>query len=325
MQGPATLNSSPSISIAAGATLDATQGSGCEPRHLHADQRSKPQRWWSAERALTATAATITPLSGGSLTVGGLATLNAGTVLNLGIGDNTQQLLVTTGMTINGAVKINVPLLGSVSPTGGANSDGFYQIINANTAITNPNNLSLAAVTVRGEALDTTAAATTGVVNVSVGAANALTWVGGGTNQWNVNSSKNWNNTNTSAADVFYNMDTVTFDDTSANKTVTLVGSLAPTGTAGYTFPDPRPPGPGLYGGGTPSMPGDREHHGHYTFAGTGSIIGAPASSSRRRHVEHRHRQFLRRRRHCAGARTPLGIVSIHQGTINVTRRGADQ
>ncbi|MGA2254746.1 MAG: hypothetical protein ABSG53_08805, partial [Thermoguttaceae bacterium] len=86
----------------------------------------------------------------------------------------------------------------------------------------------------RGETLDTTSVP--GTVQIDVGTPASLIWApSAGNSKWSVNSDKNWNNSGTQ--DVFYQMDTVTFDDTGVGVnggTVTLVGNLAPSGTAGY-------------------------------------------------------------------------------------------
>ncbi|MGA2254745.1 MAG: autotransporter-associated beta strand repeat-containing protein [Thermoguttaceae bacterium] len=114
LTGPATLATSPAISIASGATLDAIALAAGLTRT--ANQSLGGGGTLSGN--LTATGATITPDVGNSLTVSGSAVLNSGTVLNLGIGDGTQQLLSVGGnLTASGTVTINAPLLGnSVTP-----------------------------------------------------------------------------------------------------------------------------------------------------------------------------------------------------------------
>ena len=90
--------------------------------------------------------------------------------------------------------------------------------------------------------LDRTASgAVGGYIQLIVGgnAAN-LTWVGAlNSAAWELNGTANFNNAGT--GDVFKNLDSITFDDTSANRTVTLTGSLAPRlitvdTTLGYTL-----------------------------------------------------------------------------------------
>jgi autotransporter-associated beta strand protein len=85
--------------------------------------------------------------------------------------------------------------------------------------------------------------ANTITLNVSGGPAANLSWSGDGVgNLWNLHSTFNWNNGGGANNSEFYNLDTVTFDDTgSASSPVSLVGSLLPAsvtvnGTKSYTF-----------------------------------------------------------------------------------------
>ena len=59
-----------------------------------------------------------------------------------------------------------------------------------------------------------------------VGTGSSLTWVGDGSaNKWDLTNSPDW-----SGSQVFYQNDSVTFDDSSSNPTVNLTGTLAPNG-----------------------------------------------------------------------------------------------
>jgi autotransporter-associated beta strand protein len=89
---------------------------------------------------------------------------------------------------------------------------------------------------------DTTTAANTITLNVS-GATAYLTWSGDGLgNVWNLHQAQNWSDGGAANNAQFYNLDTVTFDDSgSASPAINLVGSLLPTsvaisGTKSYTF-----------------------------------------------------------------------------------------
>ena len=74
----------------------------------------------------------------------------------------------------------------------------------------------------------------------------SLTWIGNVNNNWNVNGDANW-----SGSEKFFNLDSVTFDNTSTNpNAVQLVGNLQPT-----------------------SVTVDATRN--YTFAGSGSITGS--------------------------------------------------
>jgi autotransporter-associated beta strand protein len=75
-------------------------------------------------------------------------------------------------------------------------------------------------------------------VNAIVGGSNAnLVWAGGGGNVWDVITSANWND----GAEKFYQADAVTFDDTTANTTVTVSTPVFPASVvvssdANYSF-----------------------------------------------------------------------------------------
>jgi len=63
-------------------------------------------------------------------------------------------------------------------------------------------------------------------IQLQVGAGSTLTWAGDGTaNLWDLTNSPDWN----AGADIFYQNDSVTFDNTSSNLTVNLTGTLLPT------------------------------------------------------------------------------------------------
>jgi autotransporter-associated beta strand protein len=68
-------------------------------------------------------------------------------------------------------------------------------------------------------------------INVDIKAGLNLDWSGAVSGEWNLNSAKNWTNS-TSAEDVFFNFDRVTFGDTGANPAVALAGKLAPAAVA---------------------------------------------------------------------------------------------
>ena len=135
---------------------------------------------------MTATGATITPPTGGSLTVTGNTVLNSGTVLNLGIGDGTQQLLSIGGnLTANGTVTVNAPLLGNTTVT----PSGTYPIIQYSGSLVGGSSLKLASVIFRGESIDTTSVP--GTVQVDVGTPANLIWApSAGNSLWNVNSTE---------------------------------------------------------------------------------------------------------------------------------------
>jgi len=78
----------------------------------------------------------------------------------------------------------------------------------------------------------------------------SITWTGTNGSTWDNNTTINWNNAGT--PEKFVTLDDVIFDDTSANGTVNLSGSLQPgsvtvnNGSTAYTFG-----GSGQFGGST--------------------------------------------------------------------------
>lgn len=62
-------------------------------------------------------------------------------------------------------------------------------------------------------------------ITLSFVAGDSLTWTGATDGNWDINATQNWNN---GAATNFFNLDSVTFDDTGANKDVNLVSEVAP-------------------------------------------------------------------------------------------------
>ena len=91
--------------------------------------------------------------------------------------------------------------------------------------------------------LETNTMPSTVTLNVSGGPAAFLTWSGDGVgNVWNLHQASNWNDGNGANDAQFYNLDTVTFDDSgSASPAINLVGDLLPSvvnvyGAKNYTF-----------------------------------------------------------------------------------------
>ena len=108
-------------------------------------------------------------------------------------------------------------------------------------------------------------------------------------------------------------MDTVTFDNSGVGVnggTVTLVGNLAPSGTAGYAGSAAPPT--------TTAVTVNTS--GTYTFTGTGSIVGATSLS-----MSGGGTLNIANTNSFGGidpSGNPYGVVSIHQGTINVLPGG---
>ncbi|MES2594521.1 MAG: autotransporter-associated beta strand repeat-containing protein [Verrucomicrobiota bacterium] len=125
---------------------------------------------------------------------------------------------------VGGDLTFSAPSVIDVTPTGHPLT-GIYRLFNYTGALvgdvgtlsfTNPTRYSLS--------LDTT---TPGQVNLVVGGSLAnLTWSGNGTtNVWDNTTPASWN----TGAETFFHTDAVTFDDSSANTSVTLAGTLLPS------------------------------------------------------------------------------------------------
>ncbi len=215
--------------------------------------------------------------AGGSLTVGrstaaaadvlGAVTANTGATLNIGANSAARTATFGNGLTLNSA-EMNIDL-GSTTTAGAGVNDlaaimGDLTAAGANRISIRPIATSLAAGnytlatyggTLTGSAanlsvvnasnfrqtftIDTTTTAGTVLLNVAGGSGN-LTWVGdGGTNTWNVNGATNWTD---GAAQKFFDLDTVTFDDSgSATPAVNIIGPVTPGGLTvssgqNYTF-----------------------------------------------------------------------------------------
>jgi autotransporter-associated beta strand protein len=129
--------------------------------------------------------------------------------------------------------------------TNGSLGGGIYPLIDGgnNTALSSAAfTHNLPATTRQSFAITSSAnGATTPFVQLAVtGNSQNLTWTGAAGNSWNLNSTASWALTGGPAT--FYNLDAVTFDNTTANGSVTLIGTLQPqsvtvaNSTTAYTF-----------------------------------------------------------------------------------------
>jgi len=149
----------------------------------------------------------------GVITIGGNLTLTGGTV----------QVINNGAALANGTYKIVGVPSGTISGLGSALAvSGFDQPGQAAALVANAGELDLVVATYVSQ---------------------NLLWVGdgGGSGLWNVNSDADWYDNTSAAISVFHNADNTTFDDTSANQTVNLTGTLSPNtvtvnGTKNYTF-----------------------------------------------------------------------------------------
>ncbi|GEP43941.1 beta strand repeat-containing protein [Brevifollis gellanilyticus] len=137
---------------------------------------------------------------------------------------------------VGGDLTVSAPSIIDVTPTGHPLT-GSYRLFNYTGALVGDlGTLSFTNPTRYALSLDTT---TPGQVNLVVGGSLAnLTWSGNGTtNVWDNTTPASWN----TGVETFFQTDAVTFDDSSANTTVTLAGTLLPSAVTvnssqNYTF-----------------------------------------------------------------------------------------
>jgi autotransporter-associated beta strand protein len=179
--------------------------------------------------------APVAPGIVGTLTVKSNLTLTNATVrLDLNDPSGANDFLVVSNiLTLSGTNSLDI------SAASGMIAPGTYTLMTYGVLAGNTNNLQ-----VTGELVNsryTTVVTTNTVPNINLivsGATSNLIWSGdGAANLWNLQSAANWN----AQTETFYNLDSVVFDDTSANQGVSLSGTLQPASvtvasTSNYTF-----------------------------------------------------------------------------------------
>ena len=195
------------------------------------------------------TVASGATLSGGGILGGGVTIQTGGTISPGSGGGGTGTLSVSNNLTLNTA-NLNFDLSGS--PTGAndkiviqnsaltmsglqtynfnlvndALGAGTYALIGG-ASVNTANGVSFAsnlpANTRQNFSLQTPSS---GVQLVVTGNAGSLVWQGTNGGNWDLSSTVNW--LNGSAADKFYNLDIVRFDDTSTNGNVSIIGMVQP-------------------------------------------------------------------------------------------------
>ncbi len=167
----------------------------------------------------------------------------AGTNLSVDLGNTTtvgggvNDLLDVSGnLTLDssaGAIRVNV------NPVSGYLATGSYQLIRYGGSKSGSATWNVSLPLTSGyRAMPTVDDSPSGHVDLVVPAGLALTWKGDGSaNAWNVNSTANWNNN----TEKFYQMDRVTFDDSSNNTTVNITvpvypGSVTVNSSKDYTI-----------------------------------------------------------------------------------------
>ena len=186
---------------------------------------------------------TLVPLApgvAGTLQVtGGLRLTNATLQYDLGdAGADYDRIAVTGDLSLQGTNIVAVNSIGAFTDA------GTYLLMTYGGALNGSAlNLALSGTLLASRYAPVIDTSVTGLVNLTLGAAAGnLTWSGGQNgNTWDLTNTVNFNydgagGTNT---EKFYNFDKVTFDSTSTNNNVNLVGSLVPTAIAvnsDYTF-----------------------------------------------------------------------------------------
>jgi hypothetical protein len=170
----------------------------------------------------------------GTLTVNGNLTLASGGLrFDLNAPGVNDLINVTGILTLGGLNTVDV------SAAGGTITPGTYTVMSYGTLVGDTNNLQVTGALANSRysfSFDTSAVP---FVNLTVsGATTSLTWSGDGVaNVWDLHNSLDWNGN----TEKFYDIDAVTFDDSSTNQVVTLTGTLVPTGvtvggTKSYSF-----------------------------------------------------------------------------------------
>ena len=167
--------------------------------------------------------------------------------LSEALASGNDQINVSGALSLSGTVNVSIGTLGL-----GAQVGNTYTLFNYTGALTgNETNLSVGSGGTRKTFTVLPTNTTPNTIQVSVGGSAALnlTWVGNVNDEWDLIGDSNWQAPGP-VAEKFFNQDTVTFDDTSANPNAAqLVGDLAPAAV---------------------NVIANR----NYTFAGAGAITG---------------------------------------------------
>ena len=194
---------------------------------------------------VAASGATVAPGSStlpGTLQIGGDLSLNSGSAVRFKLNQTPgtgNDLITAANLNLAGTVDLQIGLAG-LGPTVG----NTYSVITYSGALTgNETNFNVIQPVSRPTFSVVPTATSLGSIQVTVGGnpSLALKWIGNVNSNWDLTTTSNWQNPSLSS-DKFFNLDTVTFDDTSTNlNDVQLVGSLFPVGinvngTRNYKF-----------------------------------------------------------------------------------------
>lgn len=250
----ASLGSS-SIKIASGAHFDASAGGYTLPSGQTLIAGHTSGSGSDVLGNLTVGSGSILDVGGvgipATLSLANAATLTGGTLrLDLGTpgagGAGNDLIAVSGNLTLSGTNSV------LISPTQASLAAGKYTLATYGGTLTGgAANLAVSSAlgaTRQTFGFDTSSTPGSILLNVSGQAAN-LVWAGDGTaNAWDLNTTANWKNQG--AADKFFSLDKVTFDDTGSNSpSVNITGTVSPGSVTVNSSHD-------------------------YTFGGTGSIAG---------------------------------------------------
>ena len=166
----------------------------------------------------------------GTLTINGSANLFTGTTnvfdfnaVNT-VGGGTNDLLQVNGdLTLNGTVYVQPNF-----PSGGVTFGVPYTVIRYTGVLTgDTNNLALAVNANYGHLGATFSTNTPGAITVTFSPGPSLVWTGNSTNVWQFATVTNW--FDGVSSNTFYQLDSVTFNDTASNTTAMLVGTVTPS------------------------------------------------------------------------------------------------
>jgi autotransporter-associated beta strand protein len=180
----------------------------------------------------------------GTLAFGGNLTLNAGS-LTCDLADPSQVGGANDLLTVAGNLTLSGTNSFFLNALSGVLTNGTYQLINyAGTLTGNQSNLQVAGALGQSRHTFSFGVSTPGQINLAIAGSDSasLLWVGYGVaNNWDLKTTSDWKNGG--ATDIFYNLDSVIFDDTgSAAPAVNVIGTIMPgtitvnNSTKNYTF-----------------------------------------------------------------------------------------
>jgi fibronectin-binding autotransporter adhesin len=259
------INGSPSFAIANGGQLNATSGpvtfgtganlsgGGTSGATINGDVIAN-----SGSKILPGNATTTS-----TLTFSNNLTLNTGSTVKFKLTENpsfgNDQINVASGLNLSGTVNVEIGIAGL-----GPQIGNTYTLFNFGSLAGNQSNFNVIGPGSRTTFTILPTSGTGNTVQLSVGGTGplALKWIGNVNNTWDLNTTANWRNPSANS-DKFFQLDNVTFDDTSTNlNDVNLAGQFSPGGTTVSATRNYKFTGSGGIAGG-----------GSLTKSGTGTLI----------------------------------------------------